>query len=439
MNKALLGVGVVLVAALAAGGYYLSRQPTLSVSSVSSAPLPVAWATPMNVTIQAVSPPGSGGLTAFVPMQTPTARKLAYADPKGLTLYTYDKDAPGKSNCAGECAAKWIPATVEPNTRPAENWTVISREDGAKQWAYRGKPLYTSTKDSVAGDQKGNGDENGAWHTAAFRPADEMILPFGVGLREVADANGQVLVDSRNMTLYFFDGDPNKDRPVCQPGASCPDHWAPFVAPQLAIPAGDFSFVTRQDGIRQWAYKGKPLYTFDGDAEPDDANGIGVDKQRQVARVMRYFVPDGVRLWNTAQRGNVLATSDGLTLYRRDSYTYQVGGHSLRHALPPRASVGHALGTATCDVECLKTFRPLTAAADARPSGYWEVATRDDGTKQWVYQGYALYTYLGDKKPGDMTGNDIYEFIVSEDPRQAAKIPTPEPGAGSLFWTYAAP
>ena len=59
-------------------------------------------------------------------------------------FYVWDKDAPGKSNCAGHCAEVWIP--VYPSTREATNigdFTVITRTDGEKQWAYKGKPLYT--------------------------------------------------------------------------------------------------------------------------------------------------------------------------------------------------------------------------------------------------------------------------------------------------------
>ena len=45
-------------------------------------------------------------------------------------------------------------------------WTVVTRDDGSKQWAYKAKPLYTYAKDSKAGDISGDGFLNGAWHIA---------------------------------------------------------------------------------------------------------------------------------------------------------------------------------------------------------------------------------------------------------------------------------
>ena len=61
-------------------------------------------------------------------------------------------------------------------------------------------------------------------------------------------------------------------------------------------------------------------------------------------------------------------------------------------------------GDACADDECLKIWRPFRASADAKSNGFWEVITRHDGIKQWAYKGYALYTYAGDKAPGQNRG-----------------------------------
>jgi predicted lipoprotein with Yx(FWY)xxD motif len=42
---------------------------------------------------------------------------------------------------------------------------VITREDGSKQWAYKGKPLYTWTKDQKPGEKTGD-NFNNVWHVA---------------------------------------------------------------------------------------------------------------------------------------------------------------------------------------------------------------------------------------------------------------------------------
>ena len=52
----------------------------------------------------------------------------------------------------------------------------------------------------------------------------------------------------------------------------------------------------------------------------------------------------------------------------------------------------------------------------AQPRGFWSVLTRPDGAKQWAYQGYAMWTYDGDKKPGDMHGNDTFQYAFADSP-----------------------
>ena len=56
------------------------------------------------------------------------------ADPKGMTLYTYDKDAMGKSNCSGECAEYWPPVLATSDAKPVGGLTIIKRDDGKMQW-----------------------------------------------------------------------------------------------------------------------------------------------------------------------------------------------------------------------------------------------------------------------------------------------------------------
>lgn len=84
----------------------------------------------------------------------------------GMTLYTFDKDSAGKSVCNGPCATNWPPLMATGNASPSGDWTIVTRDDGAKQWAYKGKPLYTWAKDQKPGDKTGDGFANNAWHTA---------------------------------------------------------------------------------------------------------------------------------------------------------------------------------------------------------------------------------------------------------------------------------
>ncbi|MCE4226810.1 hypothetical protein HCU64_24015 [Methylobacterium sp. C25] len=93
-----------------------------------------------------------------------TAKGLALVDAKGMTLYTFDKDSAGKSACNGPCATNWPPLAAPAGATPSGSWSVVTRDDGSKQWAYKDKPLYTWTKDTKPGDITGDGFLNGAWH-----------------------------------------------------------------------------------------------------------------------------------------------------------------------------------------------------------------------------------------------------------------------------------
>jgi predicted lipoprotein with Yx(FWY)xxD motif len=86
-------------------------------------------------------------------------------DAKGMTLYVFDKDAAGsgKSACNGPCAALWPPLMATGDAKPAGDWSVVTRDDGSKQWAYKGKPVYLWTKDAKAGDKTGD-NFNNVWH-----------------------------------------------------------------------------------------------------------------------------------------------------------------------------------------------------------------------------------------------------------------------------------
>lgn len=81
----------------------------------------------------------------------------------GMTLYTFDKDVSGKSVCNGPCAANWPPLLVMEGESASGDYSIIIRDDGKKQWALKGKPLYYWVKDKMPGDKTGDGFNN-VWH-----------------------------------------------------------------------------------------------------------------------------------------------------------------------------------------------------------------------------------------------------------------------------------
>ncbi len=107
------------------------------------------------------------GSALAAPAKTGTSAKGAVlTDSKGMTLYTFDKDAGGKSACNGPCAGNWPPLMASASDTAEGSYTIIKRDDGSMQWAYKGKPLYTWKNDKKAGDITGDGFLNGAWHIA---------------------------------------------------------------------------------------------------------------------------------------------------------------------------------------------------------------------------------------------------------------------------------
>ena len=87
--------------------------------------------------------------------------------PNGMTLYTFDNDTlgAGKSVCNGPCATNWPPLMAADSDRTSGDFSIITRDDGKKQWASKGKPLYFWAKDSKPGDRTGNGF-NKIWQVA---------------------------------------------------------------------------------------------------------------------------------------------------------------------------------------------------------------------------------------------------------------------------------
>jgi predicted lipoprotein with Yx(FWY)xxD motif len=90
---------------------------------------------------------------------------------------------------------------------------------------------------------------------------------------------GEVLVDSKGRTLYLFKKDKGA-KSACV--GACADAWPPLRANGKPTAAGDakvsrIAATTRSDGAAQIVYSGHPLYLYQGDDKPGDANGQGVN------------------------------------------------------------------------------------------------------------------------------------------------------------------
>lgn len=108
------------------------------------------------------------GACASLSMAPARTSDGALTDAAGKTLYTFDRDAAasGKSVCNGPCIAIWPAFVAAADASATGDYTVVTRDDGSKQWAYRGKPLYTFSKDTKAGERAGDGFNGNIWHVA---------------------------------------------------------------------------------------------------------------------------------------------------------------------------------------------------------------------------------------------------------------------------------
>jgi predicted lipoprotein with Yx(FWY)xxD motif len=101
-----------------------------------------------------------------------------------------------------------------------------------------------------------------------------------------------------------------------------------------------------------------------------------------------------VSLGSAPKVGMVLVDSKGFTLY---DFHKDKGGQSA------------------CYGACAEGWPPLLTKGEPQPSngasaGKLGTTKRKDGTTQVTYAGHPLYTFVGDKKPGEATGNDVSAF-----------------------------
>lgn len=200
----------------------------------------------------------------------------------GFALYTFANDASGVSNCSGNCLANWPALAAHPGAQPRGPFTVIARADGTSQWALNGRPLYFFANDTAAGDIKGD-DLNNVWHLARIPPVavdvHEEAGTLFVATEGLIDEAGAPDDTLAGYTLYIF-ADDTQGVSTCF--NNCAALWPPLYAPANARNFGDFTVTSRNNpatpdddtlNLKQWAYKGKPLYFYSGDGEPGDATG----------------------------------------------------------------------------------------------------------------------------------------------------------------------
>lgn len=309
-------------------------------------------------------------------------------DGNGFTLYQFDGDLkePGTSTCIDACASRHPPLLSSSTQKhiPAD-WSLIDREDGVQQWAYKGRPLYRFVRDSYKGAAYGEG---GGW-TITFSP---IRTPPEVSIHDTTA--GHVLASPSGLTLYTPPEDDKAASNDCS--GACLQTWRPLKAPWAAINSGHFSVHARADGVYQWAYKNKPLYQYAYDSAPGDLNGDRLDGWEALVLEPAPPIPSWVTIVGS-DGGKLYANSDGMTLY---TLNVERNNDPLQ-----------ALGSNACDARCLSDgWNAVKADSMAAPIGKWSVIESENDTLQWAYLGLPLYTSKDETRPGELIATTRREY-----------------------------
>jgi predicted lipoprotein with Yx(FWY)xxD motif len=316
------------------------------------------------------------------------------------------------------CVALWPPLLAPKDAKKIGKWSVIQREDGADQWAYDGYPVYTSVLDQQAGDVRGgtklNSSNDGGVVRKPIGPATAVPPEFEV----VPATSGRLLVNRERYSVYMWDGDePN----VSNCHDECLNDWTPVRAPQVVTERDGWTIIKRAPGINQWAFRGKPLYTYNYDRGLRSFWGADVPGWHNVYTQRTLPPPEGFTVQDVEAGGEVLADSRGRTIY-----LYNCRDDSFAQLACDNPDSTQAYRLAICgdgDAKlCQQTFPYVPAPAGAKGVGrLWSVMAIDPDTGRraapgqkalnvWAYRDRPVYTFAGDDQPGVTNGDGYGEF-----------------------------
>ncbi len=305
-----------------------------------------------------------------------------------FSLYTFDNDDPGVSNCTSEaCVTGWPPLMVSEGERPVAPFSAVERvvDDAgntALQWAFHGKPLYFNANDSAAGDTSGANAPN--WRLARPIPwqvsetARSTVLTGFGKVRTLVESGvfGVFETSDKGMSgfgLYTFDNDnpdANNETDVSTCTDTCLENWPPLIANEGAEPFGDFTLVQRASGEMQWALHGWPLYFRAADSTAGQITGEG----------------DGTGAWHLARVAPAATITKDV---ESDEELVLSGFHNIlrsngfadaeRESFTLYTSDNDTNGKSNCFGDCAIAWRPLYASEDAHDFGDFTVIERASG------------------------------------------------------------
>ena len=332
------------------------------------------------------------------------------------------------------CAQAWPAVLAADDAKPVGKWSIIKRHDGRKQWAYEGLVLYTSSMDREPGDtiggshQEARGGDSPAYRIPISPPADipgQFIVDQTNLGRQVTLANGFV--------VYAWDGDgANKSKCV----DACLKSWTPVLAPEVGTQAReDWTIVERAPGVKQWAFRKQPLYTFIGNSSPGMEQGGETPGWHLVYTQTAPAVPREFTAQETPG-GIVLADAHGKSIY-----VYNCGDDSMDQLACDHPDTPQEYRYAVCGGgdagRCLKNFPYVIADKNAKSGNRtWTVMDIDPATGHrakpgqadalhvWAYRDRPVFTFIRDERPGMIKAVSWGEFYGARNGYKAFWIHT---------------
>jgi predicted lipoprotein with Yx(FWY)xxD motif len=317
------------------------------------------------------------------------------------------------------CTDEWPPVLADADAKPLDRWTIITRSDKSRQWAYDHHPLYTSRLDLRPGDVFGGtatarlGGDSPPWRMPVGPPPE---LPPGFKIDTTI--RGRMLVTEQQRAVYYSDQD-GPDRSNCRD--DCNRIWQPILAPEAAQPRGEWSIVRNVVGIRQWAFRKRPLYTYALDIVPASLDGGEVPGWHNAYTQQVPEAPASFAIGLTLN-GEVLTDRKGMTVYYFSCVDDAVDQLSCDTLDSPQ-QYRLAICGGGDPVRCRSLWHYVTAPAEMESqSQLWSIVNVDTQTglavpagqagavRVWAFRARPVYTYSGDKRPGDFEGNALGEW-----------------------------
>jgi predicted lipoprotein with Yx(FWY)xxD motif len=399
----------------------------------------------LSITATRVHSKDEGSIPAGVSSRM-SSEGLIFVTARGMSLYTRSDDRPGESRCLDvlpkkvtmqgnfiqvlpepeiyrSCEQQWPPLRpVVGVVAAVGDWSIIKRGDGTVQWAYEKKPIYTSVYDRFPGEITTASGPLGRFRGVVQAAKAPFQLPGDIAVAKISVGVG---LSSPEGILYNLARDNVSGRSSCS--GECLLEWKILKAPSAATPFGEWSIIRREDGDSQWAFRGKPVYTR-GLPRAEGLLHVSTSEERTKSDKGRPVVlftipppPAGIAVRDVAF-GPIYTTKDGMSLYIYSCTQEDSNRLACDHVGAPPVYMMPLCGG--FDGDCSTKFSPFIAPAGAKPvEPLWtivrinprqplrELRPGEEGVSVWAYYGRPLFTFRGDKAPGDYYGQGYAQEV----------------------------